>query len=232
MILTILICVLTALPQERRLSGEEVLKNLERTFESIQDLAVKIEGTVSMEGVKVPKTSTEMYFKRPDKLHFSSRSFTVVPRDGMSPNPEELRKKYDATNLGEDTTWGRKLIKLQLAARDPKVRLRQMFVWVNPTTWTLARIESMPYEGRTVALDFTYGLIEGRYWLPTQLVVIFGISGPQSEEIFKLPDGAPNPAPQMTELQRALRSGSVSFVYRDHKVNAGIPDSVFVRKGN
>jgi hypothetical protein len=86
----------------------------------------------------------------------------------------------------------------------------------------------MPYENRTITFDFTYALVGGRFWLPSNLTALFGAVGEKTEPLFKVPEGAPNPAPQVEEMQRPVRSGSVAFTYQDYRVNTGLPDSLFV----
>ena len=226
-----LICSAAATAQRSQLpAAADVLKNLERTFAPIQDFSVTVEGDVNMESIRVPRTTATMYFRRPDKVHFVSDRFSIIPREGMSPNPDRLRADYDATTIGWDTLGEKRVLKLQLAAKNQKVRLRQAFIWVDPNNWTLVKLTSMPYERRTITFEFEQGFVDNAYWLPSKLTAYFGSVGERSEPIFQLPEGAPNPAPQMDEMQRGFRSGSVTFTYAKYRVNVGIPDSVFVTK--
>jgi outer membrane lipoprotein-sorting protein len=206
----------------------EVLRNLEQTFREVEDFSVTVVGDVNMENLRVPRMIATMHFKRPDKVQFVSPSFSIMPREGMSPNPERWQTDYDATLVGRDTVHGRTVWRLQLAAKDPKARLRQAYLWVDPAHWTLARLASMPYGGRTITFDFEYTRVEGRYWLPSKLTAHFGSVEEASEPLFKVPEGAPNPAPQVEEMQRRMRSGSVTLTYQDYRVNTGLPDSLFV----
>ncbi len=222
------VLIATAMAQPARLpAADDVLKNMEHAFAPIQDFSVTVIGDVNMESIRVPRTTATMYFKRPDKVHFASPTFSIIPREGMSPNPERFRSEYDATTVGREDLGGRSVLKLQLAARNPKARLRQLFIWVDPSTWTLVKMASMPFEGRTISLEFENGLVDGKYWLPSSVAALFGSVGDKSEPLFKVPEGAPNPAPQFEEMQRSFRSGVVTFTYRDYRVNAGLPDSLF-----
>ncbi|MCU0454206.1 MAG: outer membrane lipoprotein-sorting protein [Bacteroidetes bacterium] len=206
----------------------EVLRNLEGTFRDVNDFTVDVVGDVNMESIRIPRMTVTMYFKRPDKLHFVSPSFSIVPREGLSPNPDRWRLDYDATMVGRDTLNGRPVWKLQLAAKDPEVRLRQAYLWVDPARWTLARLASMPYGGRTVTFDFEYERVQGRYWLPSKVTALFGSVGEKSEPLFRVPEGSPNPAPQIEEMQRSFRSGFVSFTYQGYRINTGLSDTLFV----
>jgi outer membrane lipoprotein-sorting protein len=211
-------------------TASEVLKSLEQTFREVDDFSATVVGDVNMENLRVPRMMATMHFKRPDKVHFVSPSFSIMPREGMSPNPERWRTDYDATLVGRDTVSGRMVWRLQLAAKDPKARLRQAYLWVDPVNWTLVRLASMPYGGRTITFDFEYERVEGRYWLPSKLTAHFGSMGEATEPLFRVPEGAPNPAPQVEEMQRRMRSGSVILTYQDYRVNTGLPDSLFVNQ--
>jgi outer membrane lipoprotein-sorting protein len=209
-------------------AAADILRNLEATFHDVQDLTVTVIGDVNMENLRIPRMTATMHFKRPDKVHFVSPSFSIVPREGMSPNPERWRTDYDATLVGRDTVGDRPAWKLQLAAKSPEVRLRQVYLWVDAAEWTVSRLASMPYGGRTITFDFTYERVNGRFWLPSTMTALFGSLGDRSDPLFRIPEGAPNPAPQMEEMQRSVRSGSVTLTYRDYRVNTGLPDSLFV----
>ena len=182
-----------------------------------------------MENIRVPRTLLRMYYKRPDKVHFEAESFSMVPRDGFTINPSALRQRYDSKTVALIDTGGLRWYKLQLAARESKTRLRQAYVYVDADTWTMARFESTPYEGRTLSFDFRYTTLEGRYVLISEVTATFGNIGPKTEEIFRIPDDAPSPASQFREMQRMIRNGYVRFTYKDYRVNTGLPDSLFSR---
>ncbi len=210
-----------------RLSGEAVLDRVVKNFEGIVDYTVDVEVNVAMEGLKVPRARVKMFVKRPDKIHFDTPSFAMLPREGLTLDPAHLQRMYDAQSIGTIDTMGGVWFKIQLAAKSAETRLRQMYLWVEKDAWTIRRIESSPYAGRIIAVDFIHTKVDDRYMLVSQAVATFGTVGPQTEPLFKLPEGAPNPAPQIQELQRSLRSGSVTFQYANYRVNTGLPDSLF-----
>jgi outer membrane lipoprotein-sorting protein len=208
-------------------SGSKILQNVERTTEDIQDFTVTIEANVNMERVRVPKMAATLYFKKPDKIHFTSQNFVMVPREGIVVNPSLLRERYNPVVLGEDTIEGKKLHKLQLTAKDPKARSRQMLLWIEPSNWTIARMETIPYQGRFLRLAFTYGLEQGKYWLPQTLHATFEnvLRDSTKRTELDMPE-----SPQWNEMQRPLRSGSITVTYSNYKVNVGLSDEIFERR--
>jgi outer membrane lipoprotein-sorting protein len=224
----VFLTALAAAQRAPRPTAMEILLNLEKGFEGVNDFVATMTAEIEMERVRVPKSEATIYFKKPDKVHFSSSSFALLPREGIAVNPALLRERYDPTFMGEDTIDGKTVLKLQLAAKGATTRLRQMYLWVDPATWTIAKMETIPYEGRTLRISFIYALEQGKYWLPAKLEASFGNPG---EEIQKsVPESPPTPAPQVEDLQRPPRRGSITITYSHYRVNVNLPDDLFERK--
>ncbi len=211
-------------------TADEIMSHVVKGFEGVKDFAVNISAEVNMERAQIPSMHATMFFKRPDKIHFDSPGFLLVPREGLAPNPALLQDRYGASLAGIDTVEGKALYKLLLAAKNESTRLRQMSLWIDPSNWTIAKIETVPYEGRTTAIQFSYELQQGKFWLPSRLVVTFGVvtaAGRSAQE------NLPPPAQQLEELQRgAPRYGIVTINYSNYRVNAGIDDAIFEKKEN
>lgn len=209
-------------------SANEIMTNLAKGFDEVKDFIVTIDAEVKMERAQIPKMSATMYFKKPDKIHFNSQNFLIVPREGIALNPAMLQERYSASLGGIDTIEGKTLCKLLLAAKDETVRLRQLYLWVDLSNWTVAKIETAPYEGRTLSLVFSYELQQEKYWLPSKLVASFGVLT-ESEKTTK--ESMPAQAQQFEELQRAMpRTGNVTILYSNYKVNVGLDDSIFKKE--
>jgi len=197
-------------------------------FADVRDFIVTIDAEVRMEQVQVPNMHATMYFKRPDKIHFDSQGFLFVPRDGIALNPAVLSERYDASLVQTEGLDGKMLYKLQLAAKETKTKIRQMYVWIESANWTIAKIETIPYEGRTLSMVFTYGLVQKKFWLPVKIIFSLG----SAAERDKTPDDlSSQQADKFGHMQRTMpRNGSVTILYSDYQVNTGIDDSVFEKK--
>jgi outer membrane lipoprotein-sorting protein len=174
----------TAMSQ-RLPAGAEVVQKIVRGTEGVQDYTVDLLIDVNMERIRIPRAKATMYFKKPDKVHFDSPSIAMLPREGMAFNSSAVLEQYTAQTLGPDTVNGKKVIKIQLAAREASARLRQVFAWVDQDTWTISRMQTIPYEGRLLTIDFVYGLQDNKYWLPTSLALRYSVlneSGMKREE--------------------------------------------------
>jgi outer membrane lipoprotein-sorting protein len=210
-------------------NADTILARLVKGFAEVQDFTVTIDAELKMERVQVPKMHATMDFKRPDKVHFTSQGFLFVPRDGVTMNPAVLSQRYDASFIGTDTVKGLKLFKLQLAAKAKKTKLRQMYAWIDPVHWTIVKIETIPYEGRTLSTVFEYEFLQEKFWLPSKMIVTFG----STEGEKTADDSISQPADQFNQMQRgAPRNGSATILYSNYKVNVGLEDAVFEEKKN
>jgi hypothetical protein len=209
-------------------NADTILTRVVKGFAEVHDFVVTIDAEVKMERVQVPKMHAMMYFKMPDKVHFTSQGFLFVPRDGVTMNPAVLSQRYDASFIGTDTIEGLKLFKLQLAAKEKKTKLRQMYAWIDPVHWTIAKIETIPYEGRTLSTVFDYEFLQKKFWLPSKMIVTFG-STMEGERVAN--DSISQPSEQFDQMQRGVpRNGSATILYSNYKVNVGLEDAVFEEK--
>ena len=74
-----------------------ILKKVLETFNKVQDYEVNVNIKVDVDFLKVPETEAKIYFKQPDKVHFESATFALLPREGFDFSPSTLlKKKYTA----------------------------------------------------------------------------------------------------------------------------------------
>ena len=87
-------------------------------------------------------------------------------------------------------------------------------------------METIPYEGRTLSMIFTYECQQEKYWLPSKLVVSFASESDKAEK-----DSSLSIDNQFEGFQRsAPRSGKVTVVYSNYKINIGLSDEIFEKK--
>ena len=194
-----------------------VLANLEKTFAGVEDFTATLEADIAMERVRIPRMQATMYFKRPDNVRYTSENFLMMPREGLSFNPAQLRERFDAVVESADTAGGTTGWRLRLTAKDAKARLRQLIAWVDAEHWTVVRIESVPYAGRKIQVRFAYTNVQGGIWLPSEASVQFSAS---EETDLQIPGGV--------DPQRAQpRAGTMTIRYTSYKINTGLSDELF-----
>jgi outer membrane lipoprotein-sorting protein len=224
-----LLSIATGQKKSQESAGSLILQNVARGNDAVQDFVATIEAKVDMDRLRVPKMNATLYFKKPDKIHFDSPGFAMLPREGVVLNVGTLRARYDAAIVGEETVEGKKLTKLQLTGKEQNIRPRQLLVWVDQTLWTVAKMESTPYQGRFLRLEFTYATQSGGYVLPQTLKASFEATGRDSTQ--RPLDIDMPAASQLDELrQRVPRSGSITVKYLQYKINVGLSDEIFEKK--
>ncbi len=226
LLVVLVLLVATSAKSQKLPPGAEVLQRIEKGTEGVQDYVVDLLVDVNMERIRIPRAKATMYFKKPDKVHFDSPSIAMLPREGMAFNSSSILEQYTAESIGFDTANGKNAIKLQLAAKEATARLRQLFAWVDPDTWTVTRIQTIPYEGRLLTMDFVYGLQDNKYRMSTSLTARFDNLNEAGVKKPEQPSAAPEtPLDQMQA--RVPRSGSISIAYSNYRINSGLSDDIF-----
>jgi outer membrane lipoprotein-sorting protein len=207
-------------------TADDLLTKAIHVFSVVNDFTVTIDAEIQMERVQIPKMNAVMYFKKPDKIHFSSQGFLAVPREGIVMNPSFFRERYTVASMVLDTVHENNQFKIMLNAKENKSRLRDVAIWINPANWTVSKMETIPYEGRVLTVSFSYACIEEKYWLLSKMVAGF-----TSESEKPAADSPSSPDQQFESMQRSIpRTGTVTVLYSNYKVNTGLTDELFEKK--
>ena len=201
-------------------SGEQVLKNIEDNFTGIKDYTVHLQVSADLERLKVPNMEATMYFKQPDKIHFETDGFALLPREGMAMTLGRLRSKYSVESVKMESLEGNTMILLTLRPRAESLKLQELLLSVDSSRWTIARAVMRLPEARKMIATFSYQRFE-RWWLPAMLSVTFA-AGPSDTSALNLFEQiTPTRRPQLP------RDGTVVVHYSDYKINTGLGEEIF-----
>lgn len=204
----------------------EILAKAEYNVQGLEDYVVDLEADVNMERIRMPKMQATMYFKSPDKVHFESPNFAILPREGFGLPVSVLVRRYEPLYKGEEEYKNARTAKLQLIAKDPSLRLQQLYVWIDLSNYTIVKTETVPYQGRSVRLEFEYGLQVAKYWLPVKLRAEFENVGADTiGGTFDMPV-----RPELQEFRRPPRKGSIGITYTNYRINTGLSEEFFLPK--
>lgn len=222
-----IVSLLTVAPKiaaAQEIDGATVLRNVDRTLSGFDDFVAEFEAEVKMERLRVPKMVGTIYFKKPDKLHIESKNFTMVPREGIILDPTLLLERYHVSIVAFDTLDDEPHYKLQLAARNGQIRLRQMFLWVNQLRWTISQMETVPSAGRSLTMKYSYGIERG---IPLPRQIIAEIETNDREPADSFMEANPDFAPRADRMKRAIQNGTITITLFNHQLNVGLTDDRF-----
>lgn len=201
------------------LTAEKILFNVKANFDAVKDYTVTLTGTVTMERLKVPTMVVKLYFKQPNKFKTESKGTTFLPRTMLDINPTDLLNKFDGTVMGKETAEGRTLYKIRLISKPEKGKqVRESFIWVDESNWTITRFESYPQEGRKIEILIESTVVDGHYVLPSKIFASFDF------------DQKADSLSDRLHPNRIPRSGSAELIYSDYRINTGLTDEFFEEK--
>jgi len=200
-------------------TADEILRRVEQGMQGINDYSVRLQANVDMERLQVPSMEATMYFKAPDKIHFESPSFAMLPREGLALNPADLRRKFDGELLGKDTVGTVVCHLLRLKPRSDETSQKAILLSIEPARWVVMQMRTQPFEGRRLVARFSYVRVDGRFWLPETLAASFETLGAPAEPGMAVPGAQ--------QQRRPLRQGLITVIYSGYEVNTGLTDEFF-----
>jgi hypothetical protein len=201
-------------------TGQETLRKVVDRFSAVRDYTVTLDIVADMERLHVPPMHVTLSYKHPDRFHFDSEGFALLPRDGMALNPAKFLSRYTVLASGPDSLKGRLCTRITLQPNAEKDKLRIVFLTIDPIRFTIEQIETPLFDGRTMTAVFEYDLHSG-HWMPSQANVTFAASEKDTAEV--------EPHDQTSPIQtpRLPRTGTVSIRYSGYRINIGLPEEVF-----
>jgi outer membrane lipoprotein-sorting protein len=218
-IVLILICLTLPVLNYSQPKAEEILQRVQDNFKSIKDYTAEGIASVEMERLRIPRRKFTVQFKQPDKFHYDSEGFAMLPREGFSPMQFQ-NEKYNATFVLSDSVNNLPTYKLELTLKEGRGKGKQFYVWVDNINWVVRKFESKPFEGRLTLATFEYGKVENKYLLPSNIrVELISLK----EEENSMPD-----IKGMENMPRRLpRAGIITIIFTKYVVNNNLPDTIF-----
>jgi hypothetical protein len=210
--------------------GEDILKKVEAVFSAVEDYTVTLDVTTDIERLKIPPMHLTMYYKQPDKVHFDTEGFALLPREGLALPFSRLSQRFLVDSVQKYTEGSIELERLVLRSRDERARLRKAVLYVHPQRWTPEKIIAQMPDGSTMTAAFQYERI-AEHWMPVQLHVEFvaarrdtvAPSTPAGESPFGEP-------PASRTRFTPPRAGSITVHYSEYRINTGLSDDIFTNK--
>lgn len=198
-------------------AGEALLKRVEAEFAKVQDYTVTLDVTADVERMNVPPMHVQMYYKHPDKFHFASANFALLPREGLAFNVARILSRFSVEDVGEGEQPTS--VHILLRPKSDAARVGKLEISIDTTLWRPTVVKSVLIGGRTMTARFQYARYEG-YVMPALLTVQFKSPPADSTD-------APISMPGAIPRSPMPRNGTVTIRYSDYKINKGLSDDVF-----
>jgi hypothetical protein len=201
--------------------GGEIARRVEEANAWLKDYTATLTVSVNMERLRVPSMKVEMYFKRPDKVHFDSKGFALLPKQLGGMNFLTIRDKFEIDpRVVSDSLDGARGMILTLMPKDDRTHLRRVQLLIDSTNWTPVRMRMPLLDGRVLTATLKHERMD-QHWLPVDITLRFMLAVGDST--------VPNLLEQITPSRRAQppHDGTAHIVYSNYRVNTGLSDELF-----
>jgi len=205
---------------------DEILNNVIKAFEEIEDYIVDVNIKVDVAFLKVPEANAKIYFKQPDKIHMESDGFALLPKQGMNFSPLGfLKTDYTALYDKEIELNGTNVSVVKVIPLNEKSDVILSTFWIDQTTNRITKVESSRRPSGTFTIDLTYPEDKPDFLLPATMVFTFAIEG------IHFPTGITGDSNSESNDEKKNeekdKTGKVYISYSNYKINQGFSDDIF-----
>lgn len=200
----------------------KIIKEVKAKFASVKDYSADCTIKVDISFLKMPDRKAKIYFKQPNKTHFESKEFAILPKMGMNFNPVDyLNNDYAAVYLRQDKVDGRKVDVINLVPKSDTAKVKFIKLWIDSADKVVRKLDVAPDRGGNATMELFYGN-EIKMGLPYQIkfYVDFGSSTRLPADMARAKNNA----------AKQEKKGTVIVTYSNYRINKGIDDKIFVEK--
>jgi hypothetical protein len=205
-----------------------VISRIKAKLDRVNDYKADITIRLNLDMLKIPEKKAVMYYKRPDKIHFETKGFALIPKKASNfQQSDVLNGKFTALFVRNEMYEGRNLSVIKIIPMEDASDVVLSTVWADPLTDRIYRMESVTRNEGSVNLEFVYG--NRPFDLPDAVRITFevakaelpmGITG-------DIESGMSLPGQEEQGKSAKKSKGTVWVTYENYVVNQGIDESVF-----
>jgi outer membrane lipoprotein-sorting protein len=204
----------------------EILDNVIKAFEEIEDYVVDVNIRVDVAFLKVPEANARIYFKQPDKVHMESEGFALLPKQGMNFSPLGfLKTDYTAFYNKEIELNGIEVSVIKIIPLDERSDVILSTFWIDQSKNRIIKVESSRRPSGTFSIDLTYPENKPDFLLPASMVFSFAIEEMHFPTGFT--DDSDSESNNENEKKDKDKTGKVYINYSNYKINQGLSDDLF-----
>lgn len=202
-----------------------ILNNVKKASERVKDYQADVKIKLDIPFIKAPDSDAKIYYKAPDKMHIESKTFALLPKEGMDFSPTAfLKGNYTAIYVKEDIIDGAKACIVKIIPGDEKSNVILSTLWIDRQTNTIRRVETTAKVNGTFVIELKYDGKNG-YNLPSNLIFAFNADRMRMPKSF-----SGNNSETTKTKESGSRQGKVYIKYNNYIINKGIPDKIFEKK--
>jgi len=221
--------LLTSLVFTQKKDPEAILEKVKLEFDKIDDYQVRVKIKVDVDFLKMPEREATIFYKKPDKFQIDSENFAMLPKSGLNFTPLGfLNYKYTAFYVREDTINDIKTSVIKVIPLEGDVDVILSTFWVDTKRNLILKVESSRKPQGTYIIDLKYLKTSESFWLPSSLVFSFTVDRSLIPRFNPSEDPESNKNSKDAEKEE---TGKVYLNYSNYKVNIGLSDELFEKKG-
>ena len=189
-------------------TGKDILRRSLDLSAAIQDYSADVVAVMDLPGVQVPRRTAKVYYKRPNKVAIKSRGVVMIPKRALMPGNlgTEITQDTQVHIIGKTTVGGQPLYTLKVIPTGQGKAPDRLLVWVRGDRYTVERMEVYSGPKKELAVNWTYQLIGGQFWMPQTILARI---------------------PEWRSSSNTKREGTVSVTFSNVRVNTGLSDDLF-----
>ena len=207
----------------------EIFQKMQDHWKTIQDYTVTAKIIVDIPGIRMPRMKAKIYFKKPNRYHFETKGFALLPKEGLGVPPARLEKwKKDAQLAGTDTLNGEPVFHLLVEPHHSGTPLFQIHLYVDQKSFILKKLQTQHPTGSTMQIKFHYKKLKPDIWLPNKIISHFEIKATRLDSM------AEKFRPKVMNGENIFKSpfkkGTVYVYLKNYKLNTGLSDAIFKKE--
>jgi outer membrane lipoprotein-sorting protein len=201
-------------------TAREVIEHVRDEARKVQDYQADIAVSVNIPGMTIPEMDAKIYYKYPDKVHVESDGFAMIPREAIAVHPGNMDSdNYDVVLQGKAKVNQTPCLKLKILAKSDTLRIQRALLYVDPMRWLILRADADPDHGSATQLRFTYTRVDGKYFMPSKIVITM-----DAPKLNKWGKNA------LKKDDKKPKESKIVLSYSNFKVNKGVPNSIFEKE--
>ncbi len=206
-------------------NADEILKKAIAKTEPVNDYVVDLNIKINVDFIEIPRRKVKLYFKQPDKFHYESKGFALIPKQAQSFAGNDFRGNVSAIYVKEEWFENRKTHIIKVVPMDENAPFVLATLWIDAQNFKIHKMETVTKNDGSYKIRFQYA--NHPFDLPDAMEIEFelnkldlpmGMDGNFSLDFSK--KGEPG--------KKTI--GNVQIKYSNYIVNQGIDDSIFKPK--